>query len=72
MAENVVMTQEEFASLTPGEVQIIDIRDASSTAYGIIPGAKNIPSAELMDRLYYTVRGAYSAWRRPRTCARAA
>ena len=50
MAENVVMTQEEFTSLTPGEVQIIDIRDASSTAYGIIPGAQNIPSAELMDR----------------------
>ena len=69
MAENVVMTQEEFASLTPGEVQIIDIRDASSTAYGIIPGAKNIPRR---NRLYYTVRGAYSAWRRPRTCVGAA
>ena len=70
MAENVVMTQEEFASLTPGEVQIIDIRDASSTAYGIIPGAKNIPSAELMDRageldaakpaILYCARGIFS------------
>ena len=64
------MTQEEFASLTPGEVQIIDIRDASSTAYGIIPGAKNIPSAELMDRageldaakpaILYCARGIFS------------
>ena len=70
MAENVVMTQAEFASLTPGEVQIIDIRDASSTAYGIIPGAKNIPSAELMDRageldaakpaILYCARGIFS------------
>lgn len=70
MAENVVMSQDEFDALKPGQAQIIDIRDASSTAYGIIPGALNIPAAQLESRVdeidrtrpvvLYCARGIFS------------
>ena len=70
MAEDINMTQAEFDLIPRGEATIIDMRDSSSTAYGAIPGAMNIPSAELLSSLdridparpviLYCARGIFS------------
>lgn len=42
---------QEVLGLPPDSFCLIDVRDAGSAAYGMIPGAVNIPGTELLDRL---------------------
>lgn len=64
------ITWQELTALQKGTYCLVDIRNAASAAYGMIPGAVHIPENELVDRLgelpadrpviLYCAKGVYS------------
>ena len=47
MTENVELSQEQFETLDRKNVLLVDMRAADEAAYGMIPGAVNLPEEEL-------------------------
>lgn len=45
------ITWQDLEELQEGDYQLVDIRGAFSAAYGVIPGAVNIPQEELSERV---------------------
>ncbi len=64
------ITWQDLEELQEGDYQLVDIRGAFSAAYGVIPGAVNIPQEELSERvqelpedkklILYCTRGMFS------------
>lgn len=57
MAEEIEVYLDEVKGWEPGSYEIIDIREKSAAAYGVIPGSVNIPQADLEQSLELLDRG---------------